>query len=568
MNTKTTVSKTLALAAMLVFASTGLSAQDIQHDAEHYVLLHQYKDAWAAEDREVDQMLADIRAKNGGKRPNIVYILLDDMGFGEYGMPALNKIRGGKTPNIDTIASEGVTFTRMYAENICTPTRAAFMTGRLAVRTGMEVTKVTPPEGMGLNGKEVTIAELLSDAGYATHHIGKWHLGDIKEAYPINQGFDYASFPMHNQVSYSFTSRDAELDGKTIAFMPESVDPDYGLDKTFRLYDWVSQVEGEKGGKLREWGMEPGRRPDMELYKEVNEKLQEQAIDSLRFLAKGDKPFFLNYWPQIPVAVLRATDDINKTPNGGRWVNAMAVVDEYVGELMDELDKLGIADNTLVVVMGDNGVMYQDMGTSGYSQWIFRGVKGQALEGGHRVGAFARWPGVIEPGSLIGDMVFVGDLYTTFARIAGNTDGIPRDRIVDGVDQTTLFVKGDTHGRRDYIHLYEMNILKATVKQQMKIHWPGPGTNPALAKIFNLYWDPREENPLTTGAVWSGTPFVRMRVQHMRMKDKWPDWRPARGMPYEDVTNMRPESKKMVETWLKIYGDAKDVVLGVEAAGN
>ena len=568
MNTKTTVSKTLALAAMLVFASTGLSAQDIQHDAEHYVLLHQYKDAWAAEDREVDQMLADIRAKNGGKRPNIVYILLDDMGFGEYGMPALNKIRGGKTPNIDTIASEGVTFTRMYAENICTPTRAAFMTGRLAVRTGMEVTKVTPPEGMGLNGKEVTIAELLSDAGYATHHIGKWHLGDIKEAYPINQGFDYASFPMHNQVSYSFTSRDAELDGKTIAFMPESVDPDYGLDKTFRLYDWVSQVEGEKGGKLREWGMEPGRRPDMELYKEVNEKLQEQAMDSLRFLAKGDKPFFLNYWPQIPVAVLRATDDINKTPNGGRWVNAMAVVDEYVGELMDELDKLGIADNTLVVVMGDNGVMYQDMGTSGYSQWIFRGVKGQALEGGHRVGAFARWPGVIEPGSLIGDMVFVGDLYTTFARIAGNTDGIPRDRIVDGVDQTTLFVKGDTHGRRDYIHLYEMNILKATVKQQMKIHWPGPGTNPALAKIFNLYWDPREENPLTTGAVWSGTPFVRMRVQHMRMKDKWPDWRPARGMPYEDVTNMRPESKKMVETWLKIYGDAKDVVLGVEAAGN
>ena len=545
-----------------------LAQQPIQHDAEHYVLLHQYKDKWAAEDRELDQMLAELRQKNGGKRPNIVYILLDDMGFGEYGIPALNKIRGSRTPNIDNIARQGATFTRMYAENICTPTRAAFMTGRYAVRCGMEVTKVTPPEGVGLNGKEITIAELLSDAGYATHHIGKWHLGDIKEAYPINQGFDFASFPMHNQVSFSFTTRDAELDGKTIAFMPESVDPDYGLDKTFRLYDWVSQVEGRKGGKVREWGIETGQRPDMELYKRVNKRFQEQALNSLRELAKGDKPFFLNYWPQIPVAILRATDNINQTPNGGRWVNAMAVVDGYVGELMEEIKKLGIEDNTLVVVMGDNGVMYQETGTSGYSEWIFRGHKGSALEGGHRVGAFARWPGVIEPGSIIGDMLFVGDLYTTFARIAGNTKGIPRDRVVDGVDQTAVFLKGDTHGRRDYMHLYEMDQLRSTVKQQMKMHWPGPGTNPALAGVYNLYWDPREENPLRTGGVWSGTPFVRMQAQHLRLKDKYPDWEPAKGMPYEDVENMRPETKKMVETWLRVYGDAKHVILGVESAGN
>ncbi len=420
------------------------------------------------------------------------------------------------------------------------------MTGRLAVRTGMEVTKVTPPEGGGLSRREVTIAELLSGAGYAAHHIGKWHLGDIKEAYPINQGFDFASFPMHNQVSYSFTTRDAELDGKTVAFTPESIDPAYGLDKSFRLYDWVTQVEGRKGGTLREWGIESGQRPDMGLYKRVNDRFQEQALESLRELAKADQPFFLNYWPQIPVAVLRSTDDAaNQTPNGGRWVNAMAVVDGYIEELLEEMDELGISDNTIVVVMGDNGVMYQDMGTSGYSEWIFRGHKGSVLEGGHRVGAFARWPGVIEPGSIMGDMVFVA-----------------------GIDQTALLVNGDTHGRRDYVHLYEMNVLKATVKQQMKIHWPGPGTNPALAGIYNLYWDPREENPLRTGGVWAGTPFVRMRVQHLRMKDKFPDWKHARGMPYEDVENMRPETREMLDTWVKIYGDAKDVVLGVESAGN
>lgn len=560
------------LVCFIVCGSLVLSnaiAEPIQHDAEHYVLLHQYKDKWAAEDKEIDKKLAQIRKKNGGKRPNIVYILLDDMGFGEYGMPALNKIRGGRTPHIDNLASEGVTFTRMYAENICTPTRAAFMTGRLAVRTGMEVTKVTPPEGVGLNGKEVTIAELLSDAGYATHHIGKWHLGDIKEAYPINQGFDYASFPMHNQVAYSFLTRDAELDNRTTSFTPTTIDPDYGLDKTFRLYDWVTQVEGKRGGKVREWGIKAGQKPDMEFYKEVNQRFQKQAVNSLRKLAKDDKPFFLNYWPQIPVAILRSTDDSEcQTPNCGRWVNAMALVDAYVGEILSEIKRLGIEENTIVVVMGDNGPMKQDLPSSGYTDWIFRGTKGKALEGGHRVGAFARWPGVIEPGSIIGDMISACDLYTTFARIAGATDSIPRDRIVDGTDQTALLVKGDTHGRRDYMHLYEMDVLKGTVKQNMKIHWPGPGVNPAMAAVFNLYWDPREEHPLKDQGVWTGTPFVRMRVQHLRMKDKFPDWKPARGMPYEDVENIRPESKKMVEIWLKIYGDAKHVVLGVEGAGN
>ena len=568
MNIQSRIGHIILFLAACAFLTGVAQAQPIQHDSEHYVLLHQYKDQWDAEDREMDRELEAIRERHGGKPPNIVYILIDDMGFGEFGIPALNKIRGVPTPNIDSLAQQGVTFTRMYAENFCTPTRAAFMTGRYAVRTGMESTKVVPPEGGGLNDGEVTIAEVLSDGGYATHHIGKWHLGDIKEAYPTNQGFDFASFPMHNQFSYSFTTRDAELDGKTVGFMPESVDPDYGLDQTVRLYDWVLQVEGEKNGKLTEWGVAQGERPSMELYKRVNRRFQEQALESLRELAGGDEPFFLNYWPQIPVSVLRSTDNPNLTANGGRWANAMTLVDSYVGEVLDEINRLGIADNTLVVLMGDNGVMYQDMGTSGYSEWIFRGHKGSSLEGGHRVGAFARWPGVIEPGSLVGDMVFVGDLYTTFARIAGNTDEIPRDRIVDGVDQTPLFLKGDTHGRRDYIHLYELSTLKATVKQQFKMHWPSPGGNSLTAGIYNLYWDPREENKLKTGAMWSAETFARMRVQHLQMKEKFPDWKQAHGMPYEDVENMRPETREMLDTWLQIYGSARDVVLGVSMPAN
>ena len=560
--------KSLIVMLIALWAWPALAAKPIQHDAEHYVLLHQYKDKWAAEDKEVDKTLASLRKANGGKPPNIVYILIDDMGFGEFGMPELNKIRGNRTPNLDTFAGEGATFTRFYAENICTSTRVAFMTGRYAVRTGMELTKVTPPEGVGLNATEVTLPEILSDAGYTTHHIGKWHQGDIKEAYPNNQGFDYASFPMHNQVSYSFLTRDAEIYGRTSSFTPVTMD-EYALDKSFRLYDWVTQVEGKKNGKVREWGIKPGEQPDIEFYKRVNEKFQEQALDSLRTLAKGDKPFYLNYWPQIPVAILNSVDDDKCLSNNcGRWAEAMTLVDRYIGEVIDEIDRLGIADNTIVMVMGDNGPMKQEIPGSGYSQWLFQGTKGTAWEGGHRVGAFLRWPGVVEPGSVIGDMVFVSDLYTTFANIADNMDAIPRDRIVDGVDQSALLMKGDTHGRRDYVHLYEVDNLKATVKQNMKIHWPPPGVNPAMAKMFNLYWDPREDNPLLYQGVWAGTPFVRMRVQHMRMKDKWPDWEPARGMPYGDVENLRPETKKMVELWAKTYGDAKHVIGSIEAIGN
>jgi len=161
-----------AVVSLQILAGSAI-AQNIQHDTEHYILLSQHGERWAAEDADVDTRLAELRAANGGKPPNLVYILIDDMGFGEFGMPELNKIRGGRTDALDQLATQGAAFTHMYAENVCTSTRVAMMTGRYAVRTGMELTKVTPPEGVGLNAEEITLAELLSDAGYATHHIGK-----------------------------------------------------------------------------------------------------------------------------------------------------------------------------------------------------------------------------------------------------------------------------------------------------------------------------------------------------------------------------------------------------------
>ena len=181
----------------LVFAPEA-SAQAIVHDAEYYILEAQNGQRWAAEDKELDAKLAALR-KQHGQPPNIVYVLWDDTTFGAVGFPALQKNFGFTTPNINRLAKEGINFTRMYTEPSCTPTRCAFLTGRHPVRHGMGVVGM-PHEFAGLRGDEVTIAEVLSKAGYATAFYGKGHLGDIEESYMHNQGFDEAFFTGYNQI--------------------------------------------------------------------------------------------------------------------------------------------------------------------------------------------------------------------------------------------------------------------------------------------------------------------------------------------------------------------------------
>jgi arylsulfatase len=157
----------------------------IIHDAEYYILKAQNGDRWAAEDGDLDSKLAALRKRHGGP-PNIVYILWDDMTFGAAGFPSLQKNFGFTTPNLNQMAREGINFTRMYTEPSCTPTRVAFLTGRHPVRHGMGEVGM-PHEMGGLRGDEVTIAEVLSAAGYATAHFGKGHLGDIETQEPVSR---------------------------------------------------------------------------------------------------------------------------------------------------------------------------------------------------------------------------------------------------------------------------------------------------------------------------------------------------------------------------------------------
>ncbi len=525
---------------------------EIQHDAEYAILEVQNGEAWAADDKAIDKKLAGIRKKNGGQPPNIVYILLDDVGFGEIGMDELSVIRGYKTPRISAFAKEGLSLQRAYSEPSCTPTRVAMMTGRYPIRTGMTEAKTTL-SGEGLSGEEVLLAEVLRDAGYNTSHVGKWHMGEIEQAYASNQGFMHAEFPIHQQAQLALMGTES-IDADIIRGVDEGREEQtFTLDKLFAVNPahMVVGVE-QRDGKLYEVNIGAGDTWTQGKYRAMNEVYQEHALDQLRSLAKQDEPFFLNYWPMFPINFVQEHNSKYNTLNGGTIAASLVEMDEWVGQILDEVEQLGIAENTIIVVMGDNGPFMQYAGPTGQSDRIYRGGKTDHLEGGVRVNAWAKWKGVIEADSFAEDMIHVSDLYTTFARLANATDGIPRDRVIDGLDQSGVLLLGETHGRRDYLHIYEGTELKSIVKNKYKMHLAPAGANPITsADFFDLYRDPRESRPMDSIKIgpWAGGQFGGMVERHMKFMQKHPNRPATHGVPYAGIENLRPETIELVEVF-------------------
>lgn len=538
-----------ALPAVLVGSMACAQDGPIIHDGEFNYLRAQYGEQWDAQDVEIDGRLAEIRAANGNKPPNILYILIDDVSFGQMGTRTLNYVTGIDTPNINRFATEGMSLMRMYTEPSCTPTRAAFLTGRHPFRAGVNEVKVALV-GEGLHEQEVTIAEILKEEGYNTSHVGKWHQGDIEQAYPHNQGFDWAAFPLHQQVQLSLMTEEAMRANNMLGFAPQGQSNQFALDQNFKPYGLVTGVEGEAGGTAREVDMDAGEVWTQAKYEEMNERYQRQAIEQLEKLSAGEEPFFMQYWPLYPLNFVYPDQAISR--NGGFHADKLQLLDGWIGDLLERLDALGEADNTIVVFMADNGLMYHYEGTSGLNQLIYRGGKTQHLEGGVRTDAFIRWPGVIEAGSAAGDIIHVSDLFTTLVRIAGGTDHIPRDRIIDGVDQTALLLEGEGNGRRDYVYVYEGPVMRSVVKQEFKMHVPPPGVPGAAAPVFNILRDPREEHPQIGNALWSGASFQDMIKRHKLMIKKYPHLELGTGVPYQGIDNLRPESvatRELFDSW-------------------
>ncbi|MEP1934245.1 MAG: sulfatase-like hydrolase/transferase [Roseibium sp.] len=516
------------------------SAENIVHDAEYYVLEAQNGEKWAAEDDGLKKRLAELKEKHGTP-PNLIHIMWDDTAYGDVGMPGIQAVRGLDTPNINALAEEGMMFTRMYTEVGCTPSRAAAATGRMAVRSGMYNIGMLQ-ESHGLNGEEVTLAEVLGGAGYSTAFYGKWHLGDIEQSYPHNQGFDEALFTGYNQI-LSLNTREAEQGNASIGLFEDMLVPDpYKLDDTFVTKDWVMVAEGTKGGETRQW-----RDNTTETYESIDGEGLKRMFAFMEANVEAGKPFYVANWPMMA----------NFMPIRPKCTRARALlqnglqctIDPMIADIRAKLEELGVAENTLIVAMADNGPMsHNPPPGTGFAETIFRGGKGDFLEGGVRVPAFAVWPSVITPGSLPSDMIHITDLFTTFARLGGAMDNIPTDRVIDGIDQTALLLNGDTAGRRDYTFTYAGPTLGAVVKGDYKRHMISPDpigeASGIPAAFYFLPSDPREVQPMLTNLIHLKRPFNRMVLRHNLWKDKYPDRPETHGIPWTGIANASEALKR------------------------
>jgi arylsulfatase len=536
--------------------SAPAGAQEIVHDAEHYMLEAQHGERWATEDKEIEAKLAELEAKYG-QPPNIIHIMWDDTALGEVFIPEIQSVRGFETPNMNQLAAEGINFMRMYTEPSCTPSRAAALTGRYAIRSGMHTVSF-PIENSGMDADEVTIAEVLSKAGYATAFYGKWHLGDTEPSYAHNQGFDEAFFTPYNQVP-SMWVREAEAMNVITGMFPElyAADP-YDIDNSWQPRASVWTLEGTKGGATREWGPPP----KVTNYWDIETDAQARTLSFIRKSTEAKKPFYIAYWPILLSFVPDPRDPVKVSANKNPLQEALVRTDAFVAKLRAELESLGIAENTLVILMADNGP-FTHYGPRGMVETLYTGGKGDMTEGGVRVPALAYWPGMIEPGQIVGDIIHETDLFTTFARFGKATRYIPRDRVIDGVDQSALFIKGDTHSRRDYVMIYQGPNLSAGVKGRFKRDWANAAVGLSGAEFYDLYTDPREQNPEMIQQFHVKSMFNRQRQRHQLWIEKYPNRPDATpGPALTGLENVRPETVRIYQAPVdlkKLPFDLRDV---------
>lgn len=362
--------------------------------------------------------------------PNIVLVVMDNFGYGEIGVYGGGVLRGAPTPNIDSIAAEGFQLTNFNVEAECTPSRAALMTGRYGIRTRQQ--PKGPPRGIwyGLTQWEITLAEMLSDTGYATGMFGKWHLGDAAGRYPTDQGFDeWYGIPNSSDQ----------------AFWPDSdsFQKDAGVEFT-RI---MTSIRNQKPKKHEVYGRATRATIDREIT--------DHALDFISRKAKTQQPFFA-YLPytQTHEPVDAHPDFKGKTGNGS-FADVLAQTDSYVGELLATIDDLGLKDNTIFIFTSDNGRegIKRSFGFTG--PW--RGTMFSPYEGSLRVPFLIRYPGKIAPRQVSNDIVHLIDIFPTLANFVGGD--IPQDRVLDGVDQSKFFTGQTPKSARESVIIDRKSVV-------------------------------------------------------------------------------------------------------------
>ncbi|MBW2602624.1 MAG: arylsulfatase [Deltaproteobacteria bacterium] len=450
-------------------------------------------------------------------KPNIVLIFMDNFGYGELGVYGGGITRGAPTPRIDTLAEEGIRLTNFNVEAQCTPSRSALMTGRYAIRSGNGSVPITT--GMyGLTQWEITMAEMLSDAGYATGMFGKWHLGHTKGRFPTNQGFD-EWYGIPNSTDESLWPDQPQFNEVVKENLSPYAVPEY-------VYD------GKKGSDPKKVKVY-----NSVLRPEIDRECTDRAKDFIKRQAEAGKPFFVFLpYTQTHMPVVPSKEFAGKSGNGN-WGDVLMQIDAYTGELLDMLDGLNIADNTIFIFTSDNG---PEM-LPGHNGWSgpWRGSYFTGLEGSLRVPFIMRWPGKIPEGLVTNEIVHEMDLFPTLANIIGGA--VPDDREIDGVDQTDFFFGKQKKSNRDGLIVYVGNDLFGVKWRNWKMMFKEVerGTDAKktwdFPRFFNLYNDPKEEYPLTkatAGHFWVRWPMAELLKAHVASLKKEPPIKSGTPDPY------------------------------------
>ena len=402
--------------------------------------------------------------------PNIVLLVQDNLGWGEVGAYGGGVLRGAETPNIDDLADEGVKLLNFNVESQCVPSRSALMTGRHPIRSGTH--SVVWGMLYGLTQWEVTIAELLSNEGYATGMFGKWHLGDTKGRFPTDQGFD-EWYGIPNTTDEATYSEGFQYD-RSVATVPMIME----------------STKGKKPKNVKEYTRATRRTIDGELV--------DRTIAFMKRSVKKKKPFFA-YVPftQVHVPTEPHPDFAGKTGNG-RWADVLAEMDHRVGQILDAIDDLDVRENTIVIWMSENGP--EEIFPHNGARGPWKGTYFTGYEGSLRTSFLARWPGRIEPGTVSNEIVHITDVYTTLAKAGGAS--IPTDRIVDGVDQMEFLTGRAEKSAREGFPVYQGPKLFGYKWRNWKVHLAtqetmgSPVVTPGMPRLYNLLTDMREDYDL------------------------------------------------------------------------
>ncbi|MFV1858586.1 MAG: arylsulfatase [Anaerolineales bacterium] len=436
------------------------------------------------------------------QKPNILILWGDDIGW--YNISHNNRgAMGYETPNIDRIAREGIEFTDYYAQQSCTAGRAAFITGQNPVRTGL--TKVgIPGADLGLQAEDPTIAELLKPHGYVTGQFGKNHLGDKDEFLPSNHGFDefYGNL-------YHLNAED------------EPEHPDYPKNPAFlERFGPRGVIHSFADGRIEDTG--PLTKKRMET---IDDDVTDRAIEFIKNAHKEGKPFFvwwnathMHLWTRIP-------EEAEGISGQGFYNDAMVLHDQHVGKLLDLLDELGIAENTIVQYSTDNGPHYNTWPDGAISPW--RSEKNSNWEGAYRVPAFVRWPEKFEAGKVVNGIVTHQEWLPTLLSAAGEPDvkekllqgHLAGDKTfkvhIDGYDLLPYLTGETDESPREFffytnddgkivaIRYGDWKAVFAEQRAKTMQLWAEPFVDLRLPKVFNLRRDPFERADENSNSYWN-----------------------------------------------------------------